>query len=169
MAQLPLSSPLLLRRTASAPPPRRVDRWPRRLRPRVPPLLAGGTRRLRLGRGGGDTRRAARSVMASPSTRVASAARRSVRARACAVSPIATVLFRRRGGRADRLSLGRGCLKSRSLARSLTAGVAGTDHRPTDRQKERERGWRTNKRADFPLPSSFSPSTSSSPFLRPRQ
>ena len=36
MAQLPLSSPLLLRRTASAPPPRRVDRWPRRLRPSSP-------------------------------------------------------------------------------------------------------------------------------------
>ena len=119
----------------------------------------------------GDTRRVARSVMASPSTRVASAARRSVRARACAVSPIATVLFCRRGGRADRLSLGRGCLKSRSLARSLAAGVAGTDHRPTDRpsdrQKERERGWRTNKRADFPLPSFLL--FPFDVFLRPRQ
>ena len=118
----------------------------------------------------GDTRRAARSVMASPSTRVASAARRrSVRARACAVSPIATVLFRRRGGRADRLLFGRGCLKSRSLARLLPEWRERIIDRPTDRQKERERGWRTNKRADFPLPSSFSPSTSSSPFHRPRQ
>ena len=165
MAQLPLSSPLLLRvhrrRAASIdglggsvrPSPSRRRHAPTPPRPRR----------------SGDTRRAARSVMASPSTRVASAARRSVRARACAVSPIATVLFRRRGGRADRLSLGRGCLKSRSLARLLPEWRERIIDRPTDRQKERERGWRTNKRADFPLPSSFSPSTSSSPFLRPRQ
>ena len=56
MAQLPLSSPLLLRRTdgeCTAAAPRRSMAS---AAPSVPPLLAGGTRRLRPGRGGRVTR-----------------------------------------------------------------------------------------------------------------